>query len=176
MSRSAGVPCRSFVSFLKAYCTEIGRFMRNWPCIASMAASDDSKLSKLTKPKPLEMPALRQHAFMSWSNIKFTRLTTEATKTGKRGLSGQCIVLHKKDDNKKCSQKSRIAIAPSVSASPLLAVMLPNLGACAWRSHALRSVYISLHVAMTAMSHPEDSRYAGMMCKACHPTTQQNCV
>jgi hypothetical protein len=61
MSRSAGVPCRSFVSFLNAYWTEIGRFIRNWPCIASIAASDDSKLSKLTKPNPLEMPA-RQHS------------------------------------------------------------------------------------------------------------------
>jgi len=39
-SRSAAEPCRSpFESFLIAYVTEIGRLHRNWPFMASIAAS-----------------------------------------------------------------------------------------------------------------------------------------
>jgi len=34
----------------------MGRLQRNWPFIDSMAASDASKVSKLTKPKPRELP------------------------------------------------------------------------------------------------------------------------
>lgn len=49
--RSAGVPWRSpLPSFLKAYCTDIALFIRNWPFMASMAASEDSKSVKETKP------------------------------------------------------------------------------------------------------------------------------
>lgn len=42
--RSAAVPCRSpFPSFLNAYCTVMALFIRNWPFIASIAPSADSK-------------------------------------------------------------------------------------------------------------------------------------
>ena len=62
-SRSAGVPWRSpRESFLYAYVTEMGRLHRNWPFMASMAASDASKLSKDTKPKPRLLPCARSEA------------------------------------------------------------------------------------------------------------------
>lgn len=70
MRRSAGVPWRSpLVSFLKAYVTEMGRPPRYCPFIASIAASDASKSSKLMNPKPLEVPD-------SGSRITFGLLTT----------------------------------------------------------------------------------------------------
>lgn len=55
--RSAAEPCRSpFESFLNAYDTVIGRLQRYCPFIASIAASDASKLAKLMKANPLELP------------------------------------------------------------------------------------------------------------------------
>ena len=53
----AAEPCLSpLESFLKAYETLIGRLLRYWPFIASIAASDAAKLAKLMKAKPLELP------------------------------------------------------------------------------------------------------------------------
>jgi hypothetical protein len=48
------VPCRSLPSFFMAYFTVIALFIKNCPFIASMAASEDSKLSKLTNPYPFD--------------------------------------------------------------------------------------------------------------------------
>lgn len=56
-NRSAADPCRSpLESFLNAYDTEIGRLHKYCPFIASIAASDASKLAKLINAKPLEFP------------------------------------------------------------------------------------------------------------------------
>lgn len=53
--RSASSPCLSpLPSFLYAYCTETCLFMRYWPFILAMAASDDSKSAKETNPYPLD--------------------------------------------------------------------------------------------------------------------------
>jgi hypothetical protein len=50
-SLSAEVPCRSpLPSFLKAYWALMALFMRNWPFMDSMAASEDSKSVYATKP------------------------------------------------------------------------------------------------------------------------------
>ena len=43
-ARSAWSPWRSpLPSFLKAYCTVISLFIRNWPCIFAIASSEASK-------------------------------------------------------------------------------------------------------------------------------------
>lgn len=57
-SLSAALPCRSDFdpSFLKAYATAMLRLEKNWPFIASIAASDASNESKLTNPNPREVP------------------------------------------------------------------------------------------------------------------------
>ena len=56
-SLSAADPCLSpFPSFLRAYETVMDLLARNWPFMASMAASADSKLSNDTKPKPFDAP------------------------------------------------------------------------------------------------------------------------
>ena len=70
-SLSAGVPCLSpLESFLYAYITLTGLLDKNWPFIASMAASEASKVAKLTKPNPLDSP-------VSGSRITFgVRVTT----------------------------------------------------------------------------------------------------
>lgn len=61
--RSAGVPCRSpLPSFLKAYCTVIALFIRNWPFIDSIAASEDSKSVYDTKPYPFDVPVAGSRA------------------------------------------------------------------------------------------------------------------
>lgn len=58
-NRSAGVPCRSpLPSFLNAYETVTGLFMRNWPFIDSIAASDASNESYEMKPNPFEAPVV----------------------------------------------------------------------------------------------------------------------
>ena len=58
-SLSAADPCRSpLESFLNAYEIVIGLLHRYCPFIASMAASDASKLAKLIKANPLELPVV----------------------------------------------------------------------------------------------------------------------
>ena len=55
--RSAAEPCRSpLASLLNAYETEIGLLQRYCPFIASIDASEASKLAKFMKAKPLEFP------------------------------------------------------------------------------------------------------------------------
>lgn len=55
--RSAAEPCRSpFESFLNAYDTDMGLLQRYCPFIASIAASEASKLAKFIKAKPFELP------------------------------------------------------------------------------------------------------------------------
>ena len=58
-SLSAADPWRSpLESFLKAYDIVIGLLHKYWPFMASIAASDASKLAKLMKAKPFEFPVV----------------------------------------------------------------------------------------------------------------------
>ena len=53
----AADPCRSpLESFLNAYDIVIARLHRYWPFMASIAASEASKLAKLMNAKPLLLP------------------------------------------------------------------------------------------------------------------------
>ena len=56
-SLSAGVPCLSpRASFRNAYWTTMERLAKNWPFMASTAASEASKQSYDTKANPFETP------------------------------------------------------------------------------------------------------------------------
>lgn len=65
--RSAAEPWRSpLESFLNAYDTVIGRLHKYWPFIASIAASDASKLAKLMNANPFELPVSGSRIICSW--------------------------------------------------------------------------------------------------------------
>ena len=69
--RSAAEPWRSpFESFLIAYVQLIGALQRNCPFIASIAASDDSNVSKETKPKPRDEPVSGSRMILGVATIR----------------------------------------------------------------------------------------------------------